>query len=112
MEPIEKYICIFLMVFVTIVLGSVHAYDVITNQKIIGVIENTASVWEKKRSSWETGERYERCIKLKIKLPNKKEEELLLKGNKDETAFLQGERYLIKFRREDGKIIGKRILDD
>jgi hypothetical protein len=112
MEPIEKTLLVFIILVIVGMLGFVHACDVVNHRKVTGVIENTEFVWEKKRSFWETGERYERCVKIKLRLPNKKEEELFLRGNKDETTFLQGGKYFIKYRREDNKIAGKALLDD
>ena len=115
-DSFTKLVLAALISFIVVMLGSIHAYDVAKHRKIIGVIESAEFVWEKKgfswKSFWEIAEKYERRVKIKIKLPNQKEEELLLKGNKDETAFLLGEKYFIKYRREDNKIVGKILLDD
>jgi hypothetical protein len=112
MEFISKYFPVILVILVMMVLVPIHVYDITTNRKITGVIENVEYLSEKRAAWWEAGERYERYIKLKIKLSDKKKEELLLKGSKDDTTFLQGEKYIIKYRRGNGKILGKGILDD
>jgi hypothetical protein len=112
MESIEKFFLSFLVSVVIIVCGFVHACDIVKNQKIIGVIESIEYLSEKRASWWETGERYERLIKVKMKTTNGKEAELFLRGNKEETTLLQGGKYFIKFRREDNKIVGKALVDD